>query len=263
MQDTDIKQHVQAYYSRLFQDDRPNRLPIKTGRALAEDLGYPVELLAGIDDRYWENFLPCGNPFQRLIPSPGDKLLDLGCGAAIDSFVIQAKFGFSLEIVNLDVVFSILKQASAVSATIFGAAGKHGQDVPLSSDAEILGGAATITRQRWVCGDGEELPLRSDCFDWVLMNGALNLFPQKSSVLREVRRVLKPSGLFVGADLCAAACVPELFRQEKDAWAWCISGACTEEELVGLFQSSGFRTTSLTCEEERDMFYRISFSSRK
>lgn len=240
MQDLEIKRHVQKYYSKLFQDKHPRRLPIKTGKTLAEFLGYPVSLLPSISEDYWERFLPCGNPFPLLHLRSGDRLLNLGCGAAIDSFLIQAKHGCSVEVVNLDIVFSILQRASS--------------SVLANSHADTL---------RWVCGDGESLPLWGESFGWILMNGALNLFPKKTTVLREIWRALKPSGFLIGADLCAQSSLPDSFRQEKDAWAWCMSGACTENELTRLFKSSGFGRIILIREEEEDLFYRAIFSCQK
>jgi len=241
MRNTEIKRHVRKYYNNLFQDNHPLRLPIKTGKTLAEFLGYPVALLPSIPEDYWEKFLPCGNLFTLLDPRSGDRLLNLGCGAAIDSFLIQAAYGSSAEVVNLDIVFSILRQASSVNAEI-------------SCHADTL---------RWICGDGESLPLRSESFDWILLNGALNIFPEKSTVLREIWRVLKPSGFLLGTDLCAASPLPDSFRREKDAWAWCMSGACTEIELTRLFESTGFRKTFLVRQEEQDLLYRTNFSCQK
>jgi len=241
--DAEIKRHVQEYYSRLFEENHPRfgRLPIKMGKELAEFLGYPISLLPSIPQDHWEKFLPCGNPFPLLSLRGGDRLLNLGCGAAVDSFLIQEKYGCSVEVVNLDIVYGILQRASSIS-----------------------GSANCRTKALlWICADGECLPFGADSFDWILMNGALNLFPKKSLVLREVWRVLKPSGFLIGADLCAAASLPDSFRREKDAWAWCMSGACTEIELTGLFNSCGFKETLLERQEEQDLLYRIHFSCQK
>jgi len=241
MWNDEIKRHVLQYYTQLFENKQPHRLPIKTGKTLAKSLGYPTALLQFITHEYWEHFLPCGNPTSLFSPRTGDRILNLGCGAAIDSFVMASLYEDSIEIVNLDVVFAVLQKAS------------------------FQGCAASFEHMlSWVCSDGESLPFHGKCFDWVLMNGSFNLFPEKSIILQEIWRVLKPLGMFLGADLCAASILPDYFKQEKDAWAWCMSGACTEQILAQLFESHGFRRTKLIREEENeDMLYRVIFSCQK
>lgn len=237
-----IKTHIHRYYTRLFAENQNLRLPIKTGRELAESLGYPLHLLPTVTDEHWNKFLPCGNVLPLLRPSPGDRLLNLGCGAGIDAFALAATHGGAIEVVNLDIVFAVVHYASSAP---LGAAREAAKDL------------------HWICGDGETLPLRSASFDWVLINGALNLFPEKTRVLGEIWRVLKPCGCLVGADLCAADAVPECFHEQLDAWAWCMSGAFSEAELLELFASCRFQPLHMEPRGERDWLYPVVFSCRK
>ncbi len=48
-----------------------------------------------------------------------------------------------------------------------------------------------------VQGDATMLPLRDDCFDSVLMLGGIHHVNDRVGLFREVRRILKPGGLFV------------------------------------------------------------------
>lgn len=237
-----IKTHIQRYYARLFAEDRGVQLPIKTGRELAESLGYPLHLLPLVTDEHWDKFLPCGNVLSLLRPSSGDRLLNLACGAGIDAFALTATHGSTIEVVSLDIVFAVLRYASSAPVC----AARHG-----------------TKNLHWICGDGEALPLRGESFDWVLINGALNLFPQKTLVLGEIWRVLKPCGVLVGADLCAANALPECFHEQLDAWAWCMSGACSEAELLELFESCGFQPLHIEPRDVQDMLYPVVFSCRK
>lgn len=241
MQNKEIKSHIQRYYKDLFENRQPHRLPIATGKKLAESLGYPTDQLQFVTHEYWQYFLPCGNPLRLFSPKSGDRVLNLGCGAAIDSFVMALLHRGLIEVVNLDAVCSVLQRAS------------------------LQASAASLEHMlSWTCGDGESLPFHERYFDWVLMNGSFNLFPEKSLLLQEIWRVLKPLGVFLGADLCAASALPDYFREEKDAWAWCMSGACTKEDLKQLFESHGFKHTNLIREEEsEDMLYRVAFSCQK
>jgi len=115
----------------------------------------------------------------------------------------------------------------------------------------------------WVCGDGDQLPFQPESFQWVIMNGVLNLFPDKASLLKEVSRILSPAGQLVGADLCTEGPLPDYFHEERDAWAWCMSGACTEDRLCGLLQEAGLEEIRLHGEEDCDMFHRVTFCGRK
>lgn len=241
MRNDSIKLHIRQYYAALYENKQPRHLPVKTGRLLAECLNYPLTLLHFLSDNYWQHFLPCGNPMGLLSPKSGDRLLNLGCGAAIDSFVMAALHKDGIEIVNLDVVFTALHKACC-----------QARRAPFE---HML---------RWLCADGEKLPFQNESFDWLLMNGSFNLFPEKSTVLQEIRRVLKPLGVFCCADLCAASMLPDYFEQEKDAWAWCMSGACTEERLGQLLTSHALECMRLNRRKASgDLLYPVVFSCRK
>ena len=55
-----------------------------TGRAWAEDLGYPDEL-ATVPEAAVESFAGVANPFSLGRLEPGERVLDLGSGADTDS----------------------------------------------------------------------------------------------------------------------------------------------------------------------------------
>jgi ubiquinone/menaquinone biosynthesis C-methylase UbiE len=55
----------------------------------------------------------------------------------------------------------------------------------------------------------EQIPLPDACVDAVISNGVVNLSTRKSRVLAEARRVLKPSGRIIIADLVLDDALPE------------------------------------------------------
>jgi SAM-dependent methyltransferase len=146
-----------------------------------------------------------------------------------------------VQIVSLDIVPDILQRARSTASRL----------------------KERGTGLHWACGDGESLPFGNECFDWVLMNGVFNLFPDKPSVLREVTRVLKPGASLVCADLCLADQLPSYFDDEPDAWAWCMSGAVTAKDLLAMLDAAGFGSIRLLEEEPGDLFRRIVFSCRR
>jgi SAM-dependent methyltransferase len=247
--DLTIKSHIQKYYADLYEGMKECRVPIQTGRDLAAALGYPLDFLTFIPESYWKRFVPCGNPLRLLHPVSGERILNLGCGAAIDSFALSALYGASVQVVSMDIVFGVLQKASEV------------MQCPLEHHCPSA--QPQRAALRWICGDGEQLPFQPETFQWVLMNGVFNLFPDKVSLLGEVNRVLGPDGRLIGTDLCIDAPLPEYFHEERDAWAWCMSGACTEERLTKLLLETGFEKVRVDREEDGEMFCRAAFSCRK
>lgn len=55
-----------------------------TGRALADMLGYPTELLDALPEDVVAAFAGVGNPFSVGTIEPGDKILDVGSGGGFD-----------------------------------------------------------------------------------------------------------------------------------------------------------------------------------
>lgn len=58
-----------------------------------------------------------------------------------------------------------------------------------------------FSRQQFVCGDGEKLPLKSACVQLVLSNATLQCCTRPDAVFAEVLRVLAPGGLFMFSTL--------------------------------------------------------------
>jgi arsenite methyltransferase len=237
-----IQHYVRRYYTRLFAAGHaaPRALPILSGRPLATALGYPEELLERLPDHLWDLFAPCGNPLPHLRCAAGQRVLNLGCGAGIDSFAIAACRPGTV-VIGLDVVWEVLDQAHRWSC-----AAKLPQAPP-----------------SWVCGDGQELPFQDCCVDVVIMNGVFNLFLDKPSLLGELHRVLKPHGQLIIADLGATAPLPAYFRDEPDAWAWCMSGALTLTQLQELAQEAGFDRITLSQEESGEILVPMVAACRK
>jgi SAM-dependent methyltransferase len=241
MRPRDIKAHVEKYYSRFYRQEQGRHLPIKTGKDLAASLGYPLDNLRFVPEEHWEKFIPCGNPLPHLRPAAGERILNLGCGASIDSYALSGTVGVPVSVVGMDVVHEIMARA-----------------MDLTSRQHF--GESTLC---WVCGDGEQLPFRDESFNWVITNGVLNLFPDKPILLGQIHRILKPTGRFVCADLCSGSTLPDYFHDEPDSWAWCMSGACTEQDLTDLIDQSGFELIHFSREEEVDLLYRVTFACRK
>jgi arsenite methyltransferase len=235
-----LKKHIRKYYEQLYQGKKRVKAYGLGGKPLAVELGYPAGLIDCRADEIWENFLPCGYVLHYLHPKPADRVLNLGCGAGVDSIILKLFSGAELRIVNLDSAIPALIKACALARRSF-------------PGLEF----------EFVCADGGRLPFRPGSFEWIILNGVFNLFPDKGELIVELYRVLKPGGVVAGADLCRRVILPDYFASEPDAWAWCMSGALSQNELSAAFEAGGFAKLALVLENMDEFFDRAVFAFRK
>ncbi|HKV78482.1 MAG TPA: methyltransferase domain-containing protein, partial [Candidatus Sulfotelmatobacter sp.] len=89
-------------------------------------------------------------------------------------------------------------------------------------------------------GEIENIPLPDNSVDVIISNCVINLSADKSKVLREAFRVLKPGGRFAVSDVITRGeMLPEI-RQSVLAWVGCIAGALEENEYRAKLAAAGF-----------------------
>src|SRR4029079_12367483 len=81
-----------------------------TGRAWAEDLDYPHELV-NVPDAAGESFAGVANPWQLGRLAPGERVLDLGSGAGTDSLVAAQMVGTEGSVSGVDMTPEMLAKA--------------------------------------------------------------------------------------------------------------------------------------------------------
>src|SRR5438105_3565254 len=86
-----LKSEMKKTYSSVSQEPEKDFV-FPTGRAWAEDLGYPGEL-ANVPETAVESFAGVANPFTLGRLEPGERVLDLGSGAGTDSLVAAQMVG--------------------------------------------------------------------------------------------------------------------------------------------------------------------------
>ncbi len=165
-----------------------------TGRPLARILEYEDEWLEGIPESSIESFAGTGNPFSLGVISPGERVVDVGCGAGIDSLIAAKKVGLDGCVIGVDMSPDMLEKARQAAAE----AGR--------SNVEFRHGYA------------EELPVKDGWADVVISNGVLNLMPDKAAALEEMARVLKPNGRLQIGDILVQKAVPEEAKRKIDLW---------------------------------------------
>ncbi len=234
-----MKKHIREYYERLYRGGSGGPRALG-GKPLALELGYPAGLIDLLPGEMWQDFLPCGNILSRIDPKAGERVLNLGCGAGVDSVLLKLSARAEFRVVNLDTALPALLKARGSALRLFSG---HGFE--------------------FVCAEGGCLPFLPGSFEWIILNGVFNLFPEKRELIEEINRVLKPGGIVAGADLCRRVILPGYFAAEPDAWAWCMSGALSREELVEAFEAGGFSKLDTAAENMDEFFDRTVFTFRK
>lgn len=165
-----------------------------TGRAWAEELGYPQPELDQVPDDSVESFAGVANHWTLGRIEPGTVVLDLGCGAGTDLLIAAQMTGPRGRAIGVDMTAGMLERARA-SAVAMG-----------------LGNVELQT------GLIEALPLEAECVDVVISNGVIDLVPDKESVFDEIDRVLRPGGRLQLADVVIHREVSEDARKRIDLW---------------------------------------------
>jgi arsenite methyltransferase len=165
-----------------------------TGRINARHLGYDAGLVAGLPDLAVESFAGVGNPFSLRRLASGERVVDVGSGGGLDSFVAASMVGPDGHVVGVDMTLEMLDRSRRAAAAI---------------------GATNVEFRE---GVAEELPVADDWADVVIANGVINLCADKLRVFQEMHRVLRRGGTLQFADIANGRDVPEEALRDIDLW---------------------------------------------
>src|SRR5262249_43798158 len=90
---------------------------------------------------------------------------------------------------------------------------------------------------------GEELPVGDASIDTVVLTYTLCSIPDPVKAMRELQRVLKPSGelLFAEHGLSPDPAVQRWQRRLNPGWRWLVGGCNLDRKMDELIASAGFR----------------------
>ncbi len=171
----------------------PQRHP--HGPASAKKLGYDPAEIDGLPAVVVESFAGVGNPLGLHAVRPGETVVDIGCGAGVDSILAARKVGPSGRVVGVDMTAEMVKKATANAV------------------------AAGVSNAEFHQGEADRLPVGDGTTDVVISNGVLNLCIDKPKVLAEVYRVLRPGGRLQMADILLDEGVTDGQVEAKGAWS--------------------------------------------
>ena len=173
--------------------------------------------------------LGCGNPTALAELNPGETVLDLGSGGGIDVLLSAQRVGPTGKAYGLDMTDEMLALAN---------------ENKRKADAKNV---------EFLKGEIESIPLPDNSVDVIISNCVINLSADKSRVLREAFRVLKPGGRFAISDVVTHGEMNDEIRKNILLWVGCVAGALEEDEYRAKLAAAGFEQISL----EPTRIYRV------
>ncbi|MEO8897173.1 MAG: arsenite methyltransferase [Candidatus Dormibacter sp.] len=170
--------------------------------------------------------LGCGNPLAVAELREGEVVLDLGSGGGIDVLLSAGRVGPSGTVYGLDMTDEMLELARRNTAE------------------------AGATNVEFIKGTIEAIPLPADSVDVVISNCVINLSPDKSAVISEMFRVLRPGGRLGISDVVAEDRLTQADRMQRGSHAGCIAGALSLSEYRQGLLDAGFGEVDITFTHE-------------
>jgi arsenite methyltransferase len=188
-----LREEIRKTYTDVSTDAEQDFI-FPTGRAWAEDLGYPQPELSRIPEATVESFAGVANHWLLGRIDPGSVVLDLGCGAGTDLLIAAQMTGPEGRVAGVDMTPSMLERAA--------------------TSAREMGLANVELHESLI----ERLPVEDGSVDVVISNGVIDLVPDKDAVFDEIDRVLRPGGRLQVADVVIHTDVSEDARARIDLW---------------------------------------------
>jgi len=188
-----LREEIQSKYREVV--DHPDAtFHFHTGLRAAANAGYRDEWLEGLPKQAIASFAGVANPFHWGLPHAGERVVDVGSGAGMDSMIAARAVGSTGAVIGVDMTPEMLERA------------RNG-----ARDADIV-------NVEFREGLAERLPVDRSWADVVISNGVLNLVPDKLGAYKQIFRALRPGGRIQIADICVDRPVPEAAMRDIDLW---------------------------------------------
>jgi len=217
-QTIEITESVREYYGQVLKSSDD----LKTSACCTVDAmpRHLRTLLSGVHPEVQERFYGCGSPLPPILQ--GKTVLDLGCGTGRDCYLLSQLVGARGRVIGVDMTPEQLEVAL-----------RH-----RDWHAERLGYANV----EFMHGHIENLAavgIADNSIDVVVSNCVINLSPEKSKVLAEIFRVLKPGGELYFSDVFADRRIPDEQRKDPVLLGECLGGALYWEDFRRILDGLG------------------------
>lgn len=215
-----LEQKVKAMYQDVAENPH-GEFHFEMGREMAERLGYAKADLDKIPAASIDSFAGVGYYFDLAKLKEGERVIDLGSGSGMDTFVAALHVGKTGKVTGVDMTDPQLEKAEQLRAKA---------------------GFGNITYLKSYI---ESIPLADGSFDAVISNGVINLAPDKVRVFREAARLLRSGGRLALSDIVTEVQLPEGITCDATLWAACIGGAMQVENYTAAVERAGLRVETI------------------
>jgi len=191
------------------------------GRALAERLGYPSQLLDNIPASALDSFAGVGYYFDLAQLQEGEYVVDLGSGSGMDVFFAALQVGDRGEVIGIDMTTEQLNKAEGLS--------------------KQYNFKQVVFRNSYI----ESIPVVSGSIDAVISNGVINLSSEKEKVFQEAARVLRTGGRLALSDIATTVKLPDNISCNATLWAACIGGAMQIDQYYAVIEGAGMKVVKV------------------
>ena len=212
-------QEIQHYYGEVLKSSAD----LKTTACCTSVVPQPhiARALANVPEEVKARFYGCGSPLPPTLT--GRHVLDLGCGAGQDCYILSQLVGSEGQVTGIDMTDAQLAIAR-----------RH-----LDGHARRCGFRNIAFRAGYI-EDLGAIGIADASIDVVVSNCVLNLSPDKRRVFEEIFRVLKPGGEFYFADVFADRRMAPEIVHDPVLRGECLGGALYWEDFRRLMAAAGF-----------------------
>jgi SAM-dependent methyltransferase len=194
------------------------------------------EALAKVHDEVKARYYGCGFVAPECLA--GTRILDLGCGAGQDVYMLAQMVGAGGRVVGVDMTPEQLAVAR-----------RHGD---WHAKAFGYGSPNVEFREGYIEKLGE-LGLERGSFDIIVSNCVINLSVDKLAVLKGAFDLLKPGGELYFADVYADRRLSEVVKADPVLYGECLGGALYWNDFLNLAKKAGFADPRLVTDRALDV----------
>ena len=216
-----MRSDVQHYYGEVLQTSEDLRTDACC--TIDDTPEFLNAALAEIHEEVLSRYYGCGLVLPDALE--GTQILDLGCGAGRDCYILSKLTGENGQVVGVDMTreqLTVAERHRDYHAKKFGFARSNVEFV--EGDIEAL----------------NRTELTDERFDLIVSNCVLNLAVDKLQVLKDAYRLLRPGGELYFADIYTDRRVPTVLRADPVLYSECLSGALYWNDFDQLARQAGF-----------------------
>ncbi|XP_041363766.1 arsenite methyltransferase-like [Gigantopelta aegis] len=181
------------------------------------------QALGSIHEEVIKRFYGCGMVVPEKLE--GMHVLDVGCGAGRDTFIVSKLVGQQGHVVGVDMTKELIDVANKYI-------NYHMEKFSIK-EPNVEFKVGFIEKL-------DEIGIKDNTFDILISNGVINLTSDKTKVLKEAFRVLKEGGELYFSDVYCNKELPEDIRKNDFLWGFCIAGALYWKTLHEIASEVGF-----------------------